>query len=93
VHFGVEAVNQVNHMPDYDIAPFHEKDYASGEWLVSKLCPGADVPWATEKKRDHIQRVHYQSKDMDGHHMQSYLPCVEHMECTGYKSSNNSLPP
>lgn len=50
VNFRVEAVYQIYHLQDHDMAPFCVKYCASGEWLVFKLCPGVDVPWAAEKR-------------------------------------------
>lgn len=50
VNFRAEAINQLYNLLDHDMTPLRAKDYAPGNWLVSKLCPGKDVPWEDEKK-------------------------------------------
>lgn len=50
VNFGVEAINQFYNLMDHDMTLFCTKECAPGDWLVSKLCPGKDVPWVAEEK-------------------------------------------
>lgn len=51
VCFDTEQINNVCGFPNIDMRDCEVKDYASGSWLVEKVCPGREVPWTATKTR------------------------------------------
>lgn len=49
VHIKDEKIKRIYALLDSDQSLFTTKNCAWGSWLVSKLCPGKNIPWATTK--------------------------------------------
>lgn len=49
VHFGAEEIDRMYGLPNSNQSLFNTKDCDLGSWLVSTICLGKNVPWATMK--------------------------------------------